>query len=250
MIALIDGDVLLYMAIWDTENLTEAIANLNEKIKNAKEGCFADEIAIAVGGPNNFREKLYDKYKLTAIRQTSRLNKADWFDELKAYLSSLEESVLTDGYEADDLLRIWAAVLAERGIPHVVVSIDKDLDCIVGNHYDPKKDHIYKVDQEYATRFYWKQILTGDSVDNIPGIEGVGPKTAEKILNGLCTEEEYKAAVCRAYYKKYGSDTGYSNLLLNGKLIHIWRYYEDYFTLDRNYYDEVNKEQDRALEIS
>jgi DNA polymerase-1 len=241
MIALIDGDVLLYMAIWNTENLTEAIANLDEKLKNAKEGCFAKDIAIAVGGPNNFREKLYDKYKLTSARQTTRLNKSDWFNDLKDYLCSLEESVLTDGYEADDLIRIWATELTRQNVPHVVVSTDKDLDCIVGNHYDPKKDSVYKIEQDYATRFYWKQILTGDGVDNIPGIEGVGPKRADKILNGLCEEEEFKVAVCKAYYDKYGADEGYNNLLLNGKLIHIWRYYGDYFKLDRNYYDEVNK---------
>ena len=46
---------------------------------------------------------------------------------------------------------------------------------------------------------FYMQLLTGDSTDNIPGLKGVGPKTAEKVLANCTTEEELYAAVLICY---------------------------------------------------
>ena len=99
-----------------------------------------------------------------------------------------------------------------------------------GKHYNLAKQIIEDINEDWADNFYWKQILMGDSVDNIPGIEGIGPKKADKILEGKKDKEERKQAVIEAYKVAY-NDEWYSYLLANGRLIHIWRYYDDHFKI-------------------
>ncbi len=61
------------------------------------------------------------------------------------------------------------------------MSIDKDLDMIRGWHYNFIKDKKYFIDDQQAIKHFYTQILTGDRVDNIIGLRGIGPKKAEKI---------------------------------------------------------------------
>ncbi len=95
------------------------------------------------------------------------------------------------GWEADDIIATLARRLAGPDLHVFVVSRDKDLDQIIGPHvtlYDPMKD-----EQIDAARLMelkgWRpeqavdaQTLMGDSTDNVPGVPGVGPKTAAKLL--------------------------------------------------------------------
>ena len=55
------------------------------------------------------------------------------------------------------------------------------------------------VDKESGLKFFYTQILTGDAADNIKGLYRVGPKKAEKILEGLVKEEDLWDAVLKAY---------------------------------------------------
>jgi 5'-3' exonuclease len=67
-----------------------------------------------------------------------------------------------------------------------VVSIDKDMAQIPGWHVNPTKDDFPRwVSEEEADYFLALQWLTGDSTDGIPGLPGIGPKKAEKLLGGL-----------------------------------------------------------------
>lgn len=281
MIALIDGDPFLYQAYWhqmvfykkQIKELDELLKHefINEKEYSIKlaiidnnfktigfnkakeeidklltgilEANFTDEYVIAVGGPNNFRQLLYPEYKNSSTRSGVRNNKPVWFDELKDYLISKENVVLTDGYEADDLLRIWAIECQNNGKDYVVCSIDKDLDCIEGKHFvnihSTKGAHSYTITKEEANYFYWIQVLMGDNIDNIPGIKGCGPKSARKILDAV-DPEDYEKAVCKAYYKAY-KDDGYEHMLLNGRLIHIWRTMNDHFKISKEKFYEAIK---------
>jgi 5'-3' exonuclease len=243
-LAIIDGDVLLYMSIWNTESKKESQEKFDELFNNTMESVFATDYVMAFGGPNNFRVDLYPEYK--ANRSKSKSTRPDWFLDLKSdIVENYEGASLSDNCEADDMVRIWALEADAANADRVVISVDKDLDCIAGFHYNPRKQLLYDVNPEVANKFYWQQILMGDSVDNIPGIPGIGPKKAEKILEGVTCYEE---AVCQAYDNHYGEE-GYSYLLLNARLIHIWRKVNDHFKLSKERYDNAIKVGNRTLEL-
>jgi 5'-3' exonuclease len=84
--------------------------------------------------------------------------------------------------EADDEIGIQATELSNAGDTPVIVSTDKDLDMIPARHYNWVKQEVYDVTDEEAYRNFFRQCLTGDTVDNVPGIYRVGPERAGAIL--------------------------------------------------------------------
>lgn len=234
MIAIIDGDVLLYMSIWGKETQDEAFERFQELFEEALDTVFADDYVMAIGGPDNYRVDLFPDYK--GNRTKAKKERASWFFDFKEQIVDYYDwCYQTEGCEADDMIRTWANELEAAGKDHIVITVDKDLDCITGLHMNPRLGNIYTIDAEYANRFYWKQMLMGDQVDNIPGLPRVGTKTADKLLEG---SEDYKATVCKEYAKAYGEE-GYSYLLANGRLIHIWNHVNDHFKVTREYYDKA-----------
>jgi len=282
MIVLIDGDPLIYQAYWPVQvtykkylkglkerllmgelsqekyekkleraetsflkrGKVKAIANIDRLIASILEDNFTTEHVIALGGPTNFRKDLYPEYKVSSTRTTVRDNKPPFFDDLHEHIASMETTIVSEGCEADDLIRIWSLECEKENKEFFICSIDKDLDCIPGWHYcnihPTKGPHSYEVTPEYANWFYWKQALMGDNVDNIPGIWRVGPKKAEAILAEV-EPEDYERAVCKAYDKAYGEE-GYDTMLLNCRLLHIWRYQDDHFKVPRERYDAFIKD--------
>lgn len=235
-LAVIDGDVFLYLAMWGSDTLDEAKDKFNSILNENLESTFASDYCMAFGGPNNFRVDLHPGYKGHRKKNT----KAEWFDDLKLWASKLPGSHLCDGYEADDQVRVWALEADSSGVNRCVITIDKDLDCIPGSHWNPRKREFYGVDKDWADWFYWKQILMGDSVDSIPGIQGCGPKKAEKLLLGTENHKERRDAVCRAYHDAYG-EHGYEHMIWNGRMIHIWRHMEDHFKVSKEKYENAIK---------
>ena len=82
--------------------------------------------------------------------------------------------------EAEDKVGILAYAAKNRD--HIIVSQDKDLKNIPGWHYNPVNEKLWYTTLQEANHHFWCQVLTGDRVDNILGIPGVGDKTALKIL--------------------------------------------------------------------
>jgi 5'-3' exonuclease len=232
--AIIDGDVLVYMAIWKSETLTQAKEKFQELLDDVLNSLFTTDYVMAIGGPDNFRLDLFPDYK--GNRKKAKDTRPEWFGDLKSWASKLEGSVESDNCEADDLVRVWALECNAASINCAVVSVDKDLHCIVGTHYNPRTKKIYQIDEEYAGRFYWQQVLTGDSVDNIPGLWKVGPVKAKKLLADAVTHKEMRDVVCRAYNDAYG-DEGYAYMIANGRLIHIWRKINDHFKIKKEVYE-------------
>jgi 5'-3' exonuclease len=111
-----------------------------------------------------------------------------------------------------------------------VVHIDKDLDCIVGDHYNPRREQFYKVDENSADMHYWLQMLKGDPTDNLPGLPKVGPKTAEKMLKGVPMNRR-KSRVLAAYRAKFGIVNWKEKLLETANGIHILRTADDFFNI-------------------
>jgi len=270
---LIDGDILVHMACWqkpaskaDLEEMEWRGASLKEieaakqtyqpSIEHAQDRFehFVEHIfeshyipeekavySMAVGNSqDNFRKKIHPEYKLQKARATSNKKRAPYIDELRFWAVDVFDAHYCQGYEADDAIGVWATKLGEDN--YVVVTVDKDLDMIPGYHLDPKTEvnakRRWHVNEEQADIFFWKQMLTGDSIDNIPGIEGIGPIKAGKILSGLTTPQEHKEVVVSKYGLKYGNE-GFKKLLFNGSLLHIWRTKGDIWTFDPEEYEEI-----------
>ena len=113
------------------------------------------------------------------------------------------QAVMADGMEADDLVSIWAYEARELELPYCVVGIDKDLLQIPGNHYNFNKQEGQFVDDDTANLNLMLQCLTGDSTDNIPGIKGIGPKKADKILSGIPMARRWSRV--RAAWRGHGA---------------------------------------------
>lgn len=241
MLAIIDGDVLVYQAVWGSSNLREAKDKFGDLVVDVIENTFATDYVMALGGRGNFRDELYSEYKKSASRVKSKSTKPEWFDDLKSFALTYDGAIECRGFEADDQVRIWAEECrrGEAYFPHIICSVDKDLDCISGAHYNPRRKEVYHISPDQADKHYWLQCLTGDSVDNIPGLKGIGPKKAEKILENCYNRFERKQEVCIAYYNHFGENDGFNNLLMNGKLLHMWRTYGDHFTIERSFYDNA-----------
>lgn len=129
--------------------------------------------------------------------------------------------------EADDKIGIAAGMLREKGIPYVVCTIDKDLNQIQGQHYTwsiTKRDKTkttpkwYTVQEFDGLKYLYEQCLTGDTVDNIGGLKGVGKVSAQKILEGCSTEVQLWERCLETYTEKGSS---LANLLENLHLVYI-----------------------------
>ena len=206
--------------------------NFENSLKEDMEATWCDSYIMAMKSDLNFRDDLYCDYKLSRknVQATKLRNLFVPAVRGKAVIEGM--AVRAVGREADDLVRIWAEQCMVAGIDFVVCSNDKDLKCIPGKHYNPKKrDGVTYVTEEEGIRHFYEQLLKGDPTDQIPGLPGVGNVYAKKFLAGHSTEEEFQEEVVSRYIDAFGNDW-YSTLLINGKLLHIQRTVNDYFCFD------------------
>ncbi|MBU0680912.1 MAG: DNA polymerase I [Proteobacteria bacterium] len=146
-------------------------------------------VAFDMKGPT-FRHKIYSNYK--ANRPTMPDDLSCQIPYIHALVAAHNIPILKEeGVEADDLIASAAKVLRKQGYEAIVVSGDKDLLQLVAEGitaWEPMKDVI--MDQEFIRQKYDIApellldffALIGDTSDNIPGVAGVGPKTAAKLL--------------------------------------------------------------------
>lgn len=191
MKALIDGDMIVHMAcaaqqlsgdFGDGEGETvmfdmdEALRGAHRMIRNWTKGAQCSQSIVCFSEGKNFRKIIYPDYK--ANRKGVEKPKA--YYDVKAELEIEHEVWAIEGLEADDLMGIAGS--RDPG-NYVVVSRDKDMMTIPGMIYNP--DHHKKpvrVRKAIADAMWMKQTMTGDTVDNYPGIPSVGEKTAQEIL--------------------------------------------------------------------
>ena len=143
----------------------------------------------------SFRNAIYPEYK--AHREPAPADLMAQFALCKEITAALGVRVMADRqYEADDLIGSALIALRMAGFRSVIVSADKDFGQLIGDHdeqWDPQRNQRWdqhgvkarlgvRPDQvaDYLA-------LTGDSVDNIPGVSGIGPKTAAILLHHFGT---------------------------------------------------------------
>lgn len=147
------------------------------------------------------------------------------YHTVRNYLERKYSATVVNGIEADDALGI---AMCQGGNTDVICTIDKDLDMIPGMHYNYKTEKFHSTNDLQAYYAFYRQLLTGDTVDNIPGIYNLGPKTADKILAGCMTEEDMFWRVLQTYSEApdYGGNV-YEGFVENGKLLWIQREHGD-----------------------
>lgn len=139
----------------------------------------------------NFRNDIFPDYKAT--RKDTPEELIPQFPLIHDAVEALNLHFLEmDGYEADDLIATYANVALAQGVEVVVVSGDKDLMQLIRpgvEFYDPMKDKFFSPEDVkekfgvYPDRVVDVQALSGDSIDNVPGVPGIGPKTAAQLVN-------------------------------------------------------------------
>jgi len=141
-----------------------------------------DDYKIYFSGKNNFREGLATILPYKGNRDGSE--KPFYYDQVKDLLKDEYGGTVVDGIEADDALSImqWQTILSDALWETTIVSQDKDLMMVPGWHYNPTKSSRTFQTYDQAKFCFYKQLLTGDSTDNIHGIYRMGEKTAVKIL--------------------------------------------------------------------
>lgn len=203
---LIDGSSYLYRAFYALPPLkspkglpTGAIYGFIRMISKLMNEWNPEYIAVAFDLPEKtFRHEEYKEYKATR-KETP--------DELKIQIPILKEIlklwgikiIEIPGYEADDIIATLAKKGKENGFEVIITTPDKDMIQLIEDDiyiYNPVTDEILdreKVKKKYGIypeQFVDYLAIVGDTVDNIIGVKGVGPKTAQKLLEEFGSLDE------------------------------------------------------------
>jgi hypothetical protein len=168
----------------------------------------------------NFRDAVAEK---KVYKGTRKSEKPFHYDNLTAYMIATYDVKIAFGMEADDLMSIdQYARIAE--LDTIICSRDKDLRITPGMHYGwecgrqaqfgpVRVTEIGAIELKGGKKiigtglaFFYSQVLTGDSVDNIPGLPRCGPVTAYESLYDAKTEGDLFERTAALYLAKYGDD--------------------------------------------
>ena len=199
---LVDGSSYLYRAFHAMPDLravpgdpkspaTGAIRGMINMMTALRREVRADYAACIFDAPGKtFRDDWYPEYKA---------NRSPMPDDLRSQIEPIHEVVKLLGWpvlsvpdvEADDVIGTLARIAASQGVEVIVSSGDKDLSQLVDEHItiidtmNGKRRDVAGVTAEFGvppSLMIDYQTLVGDSVDNVPGVPKVGPKTAAKWL--------------------------------------------------------------------
>jgi len=196
---LIDANSFCYRAYYAIKNLatshgqpTNAIFGFINMLKKILQNENVEYLGICFDvGRKTFRQEKFTEYKI---------HRPSMPDELRSQMPIIKEVISAynipifemEGFEADDVIATLAKKAAKKNLDVFIVSPDKDICQLVDEHikvYSPNKDGAVYGLNNFKQRF---QVLPdkitdliglmGDSTDNIPGVKGVGEKTAVSLL--------------------------------------------------------------------
>ena len=206
--ALVDGDIVAYRvaAVSEYEDDWIATSRIDKLLDEIFKQTDSDHSIVYISGGINYRYSIDPNYK------ANRKDKVDprWRQLCKDYLVDEYNAVITDGIEADD------ALATNQTDETIICSIDKDLLQVPGRHYNFVKGEHIDVSPVEGLQSFYRNLLIGDAVDNIRGVDRVGKVKAARYIDPLLTEEEMFQVVYELY-----SDP--ERLLRNGKLMWLQR---------------------------
>jgi DNA polymerase-1 len=203
-IYLVDGHSYAYRAFHAIRQLTDSSGlalnavygftrMLLKLIKDEQPAYIA--VAFDTPGPT-FRHRMYKEYKANRKAQPEEMRHQ--IPLIKEVVDAFNIPIFElDDYEADDVLATLATRAAAQGIQAIIVTSDKDMLQLISDDIkvlNPHKENVLLDAEAVKGRFGVgpEQIrdllaMAGDSSDNVPGIPGVGPKTAAELLNAYGT---------------------------------------------------------------
>lgn len=231
--AYIDTDVLLYKFGFSNENSIEwsdgewthtgnvkgAVTDMDNLIDDITErlvrwcGVLDADVEVKMcfsSTAGSFRKLVYDGYK----KSRAGKRKPVIMDPLRQWVCDnwgvLEEPWL----EGDDILGVWGASYERtlKDVPDgpikVMCSIDKDMLTVPGYHYnwDKADKGVVWVGRDTASKNFYLQTLSGDTVDDYPGCPTIGPKRALKILDEALESNVPMWEAIVKTYEKHGKD--------------------------------------------
>lgn len=200
----VDGTALAYRSHFAFINrplttqdgqVTSAVFGFILGLRRIVEALSPDALVVVFDPPGpTFRHEMYDAYKAQRERMPDDLRSQLPFIERWLEASGIPH-LAVPGYEADDVLATLGLRAAADGMEARIVSNDKDLLQVVGDHLsvvqlgkssEPPRvmdpDKVQEVFGVAPAQIVDYLALTGDSSDNVPGVPGVGKKTAAKLL--------------------------------------------------------------------
>jgi 5'-3' exonuclease len=228
MRVIIDGDIVAFMASCvERDDLQAAIKRADEIVTDVCEGLFSSlsDCVVYVKGEGNFRMS-YDDYKVN--RNPDKDDRPATLEGVRQHLGETYGE-FADGAEADDYCVIEAQRCLDANEPYVICSIDKDLRQMEGMHYNIRTGVTDIVHASQGYQFLLQQCLTGDAVDGIKGLRGIGPKKSLKLLESH--SEEPEKAIFAKYVEHYG-DNAYEELKKCYNLVYMRRYHADLHILE------------------
>ena len=208
---LIDGSGFIFRAFYAIPLLTNSqgipinavygycnmILNIYEKFKPEQ------MIVVFDTKKKTFRNDIYKDYKSNRTEPPEEL--IPQFSIIRDATDALQIPRLEmDGYEADDIIATYTKQAEERGVSVTIISSDKDLMQLVNKNtkmYDSMKDKfigVKEVKEKFGvepSKIIDVQALAGDRIDNIPGVSGIGVKTAAELINNFNSLENVLAKV-------------------------------------------------------
>lgn len=198
-ICLIDGSGYIFRAFYALPNMTApngtpinavyGVVMMFMRLLTKIECDYA--VVVFDAKRENFRNQIYNEYKANRAEIPELL--IPQFDVIHEAVEALNLPwIAMEGYEADDLIATYADMAVKNGWQAVVVSGDKDLMQLINDKvefYDGMKDKFFTskdVMEKFGVmpeKVVEVQALMGDKVDNIPGVPGIGPKTAAELIN-------------------------------------------------------------------
>lgn len=210
---LIDGDMLVYRVGFACDEESEKIAiqtmanYISELISDLSE--HYDNHKLYLTGSSNFRNEVAVSQPYKGGRPS---RKPVHKNLLREYMLDAWKAELSDNMEADDCIAIKSTELEHKSI---ICSLDKDFLQIPTKIYDYTKKIMKEVDERSATEWLYRQALMGDRVDNIAGVNGIGPKKAEKALEDWTTERDLYERCLKLYEdNELNADRLYESLQL------------------------------------
>ena len=196
---LIDGSGLIFRAFYALPPLTNpegtpinAVLGYCNMIINIVDTFKPDQLIVVFDTKRKtFRNDIYKSYKSNRVEPPEEL--IPQFTIIREATKALDlPQIEMDGYEADDIIATYASKAEKQGIAVTIISSDKDLMQLVNKKtkmYDSMRNNYIgtnEVKEKFGvdpSKVVDVQALAGDSVDNIPGVSGIGIKTAAELIN-------------------------------------------------------------------